>query len=230
MTPSAEVASVEPARAPQASGTNGKLEKRVVKTLLIAGGGTGGHVFPAIAVAREWLRREPEWMRNVVIVGTERGMEAKLVPQAGLPLATIRVAGLKGIGGVKLLRNAAVLPAGMWDSEKIIQRHRFRVAFGVGGYASGPMILAAWLHRIPSVIFEPNVEPGFTNRVLAGISTKVACGFEETAKRFGAKAVATGIPVRKEFSAAPRREHRQPFQILITGGQPRCVTHQSRGN
>ncbi len=218
MTPSAEVASVEPARAPQASGTNGKLEKRVVKTLLIAGGGTGGHVFPAIAVAREWLRREPEWMRNVVIVGTERGMEAKLVPQAGLPLATIRVAGLKGIGGVKLLRNAAVLPAGMWDSEKIIQRHRFRVAFGVGGYASGPMILAAWLHGIPSVIFEPNVEPGFTNRVLAGISTKVACGFEETAKRFGAKAVATGIPVRKEFSAAPRREHREPFQILITGG------------
>jgi UDP-N-acetylglucosamine--N-acetylmuramyl-(pentapeptide) pyrophosphoryl-undecaprenol N-acetylglucosamine transferase len=218
VTPSAEVASVEPARAPQASGTNGKLEKRVVKTLLIAGGGTGGHVFPAIAVAREWLRREPEWMRNVVIVGTERGMEAKLVPQAGLPLATIRVAGLKGIGGVKLLRNAAVLPAGMWDSEKIIQRHRFRVAFGVGGYASGPMILAAWLHGIPSVIFEPNVEPGFTNRVLAGISTKVACGFEETAKRFGAKAVATGIPVRKEFSAAPRREHREPFQILITGG------------
>jgi UDP-N-acetylglucosamine--N-acetylmuramyl-(pentapeptide) pyrophosphoryl-undecaprenol N-acetylglucosamine transferase len=214
----ADLAGAEALRAPEAAGANEKLESSVVKTLLIAGGGTGGHVFPAIAVAREWLRREPDGMRNVVIVGTERGMEAKLVPQAGLPLATIRAAGLKGIGGMKFVRNLALLPAAMWDSEKIIERHRFRVAFGVGGYASGPMILAARLHRIPSVIFEPNVEPGFTNRVLAGISTKVACGFEETAKRFGAKAVATGIPVRKEFSAAPRREHRQPFQILITGG------------
>jgi UDP-N-acetylglucosamine--N-acetylmuramyl-(pentapeptide) pyrophosphoryl-undecaprenol N-acetylglucosamine transferase len=188
------------------------------KNLLIAGGGTGGHVFPAVAVAREWLRREPEGIRSVVIVGTERGMEAKLVPQAGLPLETIRVAGLKGIDGMKFLRNAAMLPAGLWDSEKIILRHRFGVAFGVGGYASGPMILAARLHGIPSVIFEPNVEPGFTNRVLAGISTRVACGFAETAKRFGTKAIATGIPVRKEFSGALRREHREPFNILITGG------------
>ncbi|MGC1968641.1 MAG: undecaprenyldiphospho-muramoylpentapeptide beta-N-acetylglucosaminyltransferase [Candidatus Acidiferrales bacterium] len=188
------------------------------KNLLIAGGGTGGHVFPAVAVAKEWLRREPEGVRSVVIVGTERGMEAKLVPQAGLPLETIRVAGLKGIGGMKFLRSAAMLPAGMWDSEKIVWRHRFGVAFGVGGYASGPMILAARLHGIPSVIFEPNVEPGFTNRVLAGISTRVACGFAETAQRFGAKAVATGIPVRKEFFAAPRREHQEPFSILITGG------------
>jgi UDP-N-acetylglucosamine--N-acetylmuramyl-(pentapeptide) pyrophosphoryl-undecaprenol N-acetylglucosamine transferase len=218
VTPSAAVDSTEEARAPEANGKISDFDKNAVKTLLIAGGGTGGHVFPAIAVAREWLRREPEWMRSVVIVGTERGMEAKLVPQAGLPLATIRAAGLKGIGGMKLLRNAAMLPAGMWDSDKIIQRHRFRVAFGVGGYASGPVILAARLHGIPSVIFEPNVEPGFTNRVLAGISTKVACGFEETARRFGAKAVATGIPVRKEFSAAPRRGHSEPFQILITGG------------
>ncbi|MGC1634567.1 MAG: undecaprenyldiphospho-muramoylpentapeptide beta-N-acetylglucosaminyltransferase [Candidatus Acidiferrales bacterium] len=188
------------------------------KNLLIAGGGTGGHVFPAVAVAKEWLRRDPEGVRSVVIVGTERGMEAKLVPQAGLPLATIRVAGLKGIGGMKFLRNAAMLPAGMWDSEKVVQRHRFGAAFGVGGYASGPMILAARLHGIPSVIFEPNVEPGFTNRVLAGIATRVACGFAETAKRFGAKAVATGIPVRKEFFAAPHREHHEPFSILITGG------------
>jgi UDP-N-acetylglucosamine--N-acetylmuramyl-(pentapeptide) pyrophosphoryl-undecaprenol N-acetylglucosamine transferase len=194
------------------------ISRARAKNLLIAGGGTGGHVFPAVAVAREWLGREPEGVRSVVIVGTERGMEAKLVPQAGLPLETIRVAGLKGIGGMKFLRNAAMLPAGMWDSEKIVQRHRFGVAFGVGGYASGPMILAARLHGIPSVIFEPNVEPGFTNRVLAGISTRVACGFAETAERFGAKALATGIPVRKEFAAAPRREHREPFNILITGG------------
>ena len=188
------------------------------KNLLIAGGGTGGHVFPAVAVAKEWLGREPAGVRSVVIVGTERGMEAKLVPQAGLPLETIRVAGLKGIGGMKFIRNAAMLPAGMWDSERIVRRHRFGAAFGVGGYASGPMMLTARLHGIPSVIFEPNVEPGFTNRVLSGIATRVACGFAETARRFGAKAVATGIPVRKEFFAAPRRDHCEPFNILITGG------------
>ncbi|HEY0703270.1 MAG TPA: undecaprenyldiphospho-muramoylpentapeptide beta-N-acetylglucosaminyltransferase [Candidatus Acidoferrales bacterium] len=188
------------------------------KNLLIAGGGTGGHVFPALAVANEWLRREPQGVRSVVIVGTERGMEARLVPQAGLPLETIRVAGLKGMGGLKLLKNAGLVPAGLWDSEKIIQRHKFGAAFGVGGYAAGPMILAARLHGIPSLIFEPNVEPGFTNRVLAGISTRVACGFAETAQRFGAKAVVTGIPVRQEFFAAPRHEHREPFNILITGG------------
>jgi UDP-N-acetylglucosamine--N-acetylmuramyl-(pentapeptide) pyrophosphoryl-undecaprenol N-acetylglucosamine transferase len=188
------------------------------KCLLIAGGGTGGHVFPALAVANEWLRREPQGVRSVVIVGTERGMEARLVPQAGLPLETIRVAGLKGMGGTKLLKNVAMLPAGLWDSEKIMQRHKFSAAFGVGGYASGPMVLLARMHGIPSVIFEPNVEPGFTNRVLARISTRVACGFQETATRFGAKAVATGIPVRREFFSAPRNEHREPFRILITGG------------
>jgi UDP-N-acetylglucosamine--N-acetylmuramyl-(pentapeptide) pyrophosphoryl-undecaprenol N-acetylglucosamine transferase len=188
------------------------------KCLLIAGGGTGGHVFPALAVAQEWLQREPQGVRSVVIVGTERGMESKLVPQAGLPLETIRVAGLKGMGGAKLLKNAALLPAGLWDSEKIMQRHKFSAAFGVGGYAAGPMILVARMHGLPSVIFEPNVEPGFTNRVLAGISTRVACGFEATAKRFGAKAATTGIPVRQEFFSAPRHEHREPFRILITGG------------
>ncbi len=153
-----------------------------------------------------------------MIVGTERGMEASLVPQAGLPLETIRVAGLKGMGGAKLLKNMAMLPAGLWDSERIMRRHEFSAAFGVGGYAAGPMLLVARMHAIPSVIFEPNVEPGFTNRVLAGFSTRVACGFQETATRFGSTAVATGIPVRKEFFAAPRNEHHEPFRILITGG------------
>ena len=188
------------------------------KCLLIAGGGTGGHVFPAMAVAREWLRREADGARSVVLVGTERGMEARLVPQAGLPLETIRVAGLKGMGGTKLLKNLAMVPAGLWDSEKIVQRHKFSAAFGVGGYAAGPMLLVARVHGIRSVIFEPNVEPGFTNRALGGIATRIACGFEETAQRFGAKAKATGIPVRKEFFAAPRNVHREPFRILITGG------------
>jgi UDP-N-acetylglucosamine--N-acetylmuramyl-(pentapeptide) pyrophosphoryl-undecaprenol N-acetylglucosamine transferase len=188
------------------------------KELLIAGGGTGGHVFPAIAVAREWLRREPEGARSVVLVGTEAGMESRLVPQAGLPLETIRAAGLKGMGGAKLVRNLAKLPAGLWDSEKIVRRHNFNVAFGVGGYASGPMILAARMHGVPAMIFEPNVEPGFTNRVLASLANRVACGFAETAKRFGERAVATGIPVRHEFFTIARKEHCEPFSVLVTGG------------
>jgi len=191
---------------------------RDAKSLLIAGGGTGGHVFPALAVGREWVRRGVPGERSVVFVGTERGMEARLVPQAGLPLETIRVAGLKGIGGTRFLRNFAMLPAGLLDSERIIRRHSFGAAFGVGGYASGPMLLLAAMHRIPTVVFEPNVEPGFTNRVLARIATRLAVASDQTAARFGRKAVVTGVPIRKEFFAIPRKDHRAPFTLLITGG------------
>jgi UDP-N-acetylglucosamine--N-acetylmuramyl-(pentapeptide) pyrophosphoryl-undecaprenol N-acetylglucosamine transferase len=196
------------------------------RSLLIAGGGTGGHVFPALAIAREWLRRGPSGApqqivvgeRSVVLVGTERGLETKLVPQAGLPLELIRAAGLKGIGGKKLLRNLAMLPAGLWDSERILHRHRFQVAFGVGGYASGPMMLVAMMHRIPSVVFEPNVKPGLANRMLTEIATRVAVAHAETASRVGKKAVITGCPVRAEFFAIPPKEHISPFTVLITGG------------
>ncbi len=184
-------------------------------SLLIAGGGTGGHVFPALAVAREWLGRGE---RSVVFVGTQRGLEAKLVPQAGLPLETIRVAGLKGIAGTKFFRNAAMLPAGLLDSERVIRRHNFSAAFGVGGYASGPMMLLAWMHRVPTVVFEPNVEPGFTNRVLAALATRLAVASDQTAARFGRKAVVTGVPIRKEFFAIRPKEHRPPLTVLITGG------------
>ena len=192
------------------------------KRLLIAGGGTGGHVFPALAIAKEWIRRSADGAereeRQVVFVGTERGIETRLVPQAGFPLELIRASGLKGIGGVKLLRNAAMVPAGLWDSEKILHRYRFNAAFGVGGYASGPMMLLAAMHRIPTVVFEPNVEPGFTNRVLAGIATRVAVANQETAGRLGSRATLTGCPIRPEFFAIPPKEHRAPFTLLITGG------------
>ncbi len=142
----------------------------------------------------------------------------KLVPQAGMPLEVIRAAGLKGIGGTRLLRNLALLPAGVWDSHKILSRRRFSVAFGVGGYASGPMMLMAALHGIPTVIFEPNVEPGFTNRVLARIATRIAVAHQPTADRLGGRAVVTGCPIRPEFFAIPPKEHAEPFTILITGG------------
>ena len=184
--------------------------------LAIAGGGTGGHVFPALAVAREWLRREKG--REVVLIGTERGLEAKLVPEAGLPLETIRVAGLKGKSGLTLLRNFAMLAPAMADCAAILRRHRFAAAFGVGGYAAGPMMLAAVLRSIPTVIFEPNAEPGFTNRVLAGLVRRVAVTYPAAAERLGAKAAVTGCPVRPEFFAIQPKEHTPPFRILITGG------------
>lgn len=184
--------------------------------LLIAGGGTGGHVFPAIAVAQEWLRRGRE--RQVLLVGTTRGLETKLVPQAGLPLATIRVAGLKGIGGMRLVRNLAMLGPAMKDCVALLRQHRFTAAFGVGGYAAGPMLLAARLRGLPTVIFEPNAEPGFTNRALARTATRIATAWEATARRWGRKATVTGIPVRKEFFALPPWQPQRPFRLLVTGG------------
>jgi UDP-N-acetylglucosamine--N-acetylmuramyl-(pentapeptide) pyrophosphoryl-undecaprenol N-acetylglucosamine transferase len=184
--------------------------------LLIAGGGTGGHVFPAVAIAREWLSRGAE--REVVLVGTQRGIEMKLVPQAGLPLETIRVAGLKGKGGTTLVKNLAMLGTGLADAFGVLRRHRPTVAFGVGGYAAGPMLLATWLRGIPNVIFEPNAEPGFTNKVLARLAKRIATGYQVSAHTWGEKAVVTGCPVRPEFFSIAARRPEKPFRLLITGG------------
>jgi UDP-N-acetylglucosamine--N-acetylmuramyl-(pentapeptide) pyrophosphoryl-undecaprenol N-acetylglucosamine transferase len=184
--------------------------------LLIAGGGTGGHVFPALAIAQEWLSRGNE--REVVLVGTQRGIEMKLVPQAGLPLETLRVGGLKGKGGATLLKNLAMLVPAMLDAQRVLRKHKPIAAFGVGGYAAGPMLLAAWLGRVPNVIFEPNAEPGFTNKVLARISKRIATGYEVSAQAWGNKAIVTGCPVRPEFFAIASRRPERPFRLLITGG------------
>jgi len=184
--------------------------------LLIAGGGTGGHVFPAIAIAREWLARGSE--REVVLVGTQRGIEMKLVPQAGLPLETLRAAGLKGKGGLTLVKNLSMLVPGTMDAFSIVRRHKPIAAFGVGGYAAGPMMLATWLRGIPNVIFEPNAEAGFTNKVLARLAKRIATGYEVTARGLGGKGVVTGNPVRAEFYAVRPCVPQKPLRLLITGG------------
>jgi UDP-N-acetylglucosamine--N-acetylmuramyl-(pentapeptide) pyrophosphoryl-undecaprenol N-acetylglucosamine transferase len=184
--------------------------------LLIAGGGTGGHVFPALAIAQEWLARGNE--REVVLVGTKRGIEMKLVPQAGLPLETLRVAGLKGKVGATLLKNLAMLAPAMLDARRVLRKHKPAAAFGVGGYAAGPMLLATWLGCVPNVIFEPNAEPGLTNRVLARISTRIATGYEVSAREWGKKAIVTGCPVRAEFFSITPRRLGTPFRLLVTGG------------
>jgi UDP-N-acetylglucosamine--N-acetylmuramyl-(pentapeptide) pyrophosphoryl-undecaprenol N-acetylglucosamine transferase len=184
--------------------------------LLIAGGGTGGHVFPALAIAREWLARGKQ--REVVLVGTERGIEMKLVPQAGLPLETLRVAGLKGKGGATLFKNLTMLVPAMFDARRVLRKHKPVAAFGVGGYAAGPMMLATWLGGVPNIIFEPNAEPGLTNKLLARIAKRIATGYEISAQAWGKKAVVTGCPVRAEFfSIAPCRPA-NPLRLLVTGG------------
>ncbi len=115
--------------------------------LLIAGGGTGGHVFPAIAIAREWLSRGKE--REVVLVGTQRGMEMKLAPQAGPRWKMLRAGGLKGKGGATLAKNLAILGPGLLDAMRILHKHKPVAAFGVGGYAAGPMTSATLDARHP---------------------------------------------------------------------------------
>ena len=142
----------------------------------------------------------------------------KLVPQAGLPLETLRVAGLKGKGGATLLRNLAMLVPAMLDARRVLRKHEPVAAFGVGGYAAGPMLLAAWLGRVPNVIFEPNAEPGFTNKVLARVSARIATGYEISAQSWGKKAIVTGCPVRPEFFSSAPRGLQKPFRVLITGG------------
>jgi UDP-N-acetylglucosamine--N-acetylmuramyl-(pentapeptide) pyrophosphoryl-undecaprenol N-acetylglucosamine transferase len=142
----------------------------------------------------------------------------KLVPQAGLPLETLRAAGLKGKGGFTLIKNFATLFPGLTDAFSIVRKHKPVAAFGVGGYAAGPMLLATWLRGVPNVIFEPNAESGFTNKVLARLSRRIATGYPVTAQKFGKKAVLTGNPVRAEFFAIALRKPEKPYCVLITGG------------
>ncbi|HTZ33384.1 MAG TPA: undecaprenyldiphospho-muramoylpentapeptide beta-N-acetylglucosaminyltransferase [Methylomirabilota bacterium] len=202
-------------RTREAAAAKFEPERRRVK-LLIAGGGTGGHVFPAVAIAKEWLSRGAD--REVVLVGTQRGIEMKLVPAAGLPLETIRAAGLKGKGGMTLVKNLTMLGPGVVDAFGVLRRHKPAVAFGVGGYAAGPMLLATWLRGVPNVIFEPNAEPGFTNKVLSRLAKRIATGYQVSARAWGAKAVVTGNPVRAEFFEIVPRKPEAPFRVLITGG------------
>jgi len=145
-------------------------------------------------------------------------MEMRLVPEAGFKLETIRSAGLKGMGPVRLAKNLARLAPALADSAAILHRHNFTAAFGVGGYAAGPVMLVAAMQDLPSVIFEPNAEPGFTNRVLADMATRIATGYPSVAERWGRRALFTGCPVRPEFFALPPREPAAPYSLLITGG------------
>lgn len=190
-----------------------------VKTLMIGGGGTGGHIYPAIAIAQEFVARGPD--RRVVFVGTEQGLEKTIVPKAGFPVEFIRVGGLKGKGLADSVRNIFRLPLGFIQAWKLVGKYRPTVALGVGGYSSGPVLVAAALRGVPTAIHEQNAFPGLTNRVLAPFVRAVAVAFADAAPRLKrSDAVVTGNPVRKEFFGLgeQRGGPGERRRLLIFGG------------
>jgi UDP-N-acetylglucosamine--N-acetylmuramyl-(pentapeptide) pyrophosphoryl-undecaprenol N-acetylglucosamine transferase len=175
-----------------------------VLSLLIAGGGTGGHLFPGIAVARELLARVPG--ARVTFVGTATGIEARVIPREGFPLELIRSAGLKGKSAASLARGVGLLPLSALDAWRVISRLRPSVVIGVGGYSSGPIVALAALRGIPTLLMEQNAMPGVTNRTLARMVRAAAVTYEESIGYFGSKAFVAGNPVRPEFfGGAPGR-------------------------
>ena len=180
----------------------------------IVGGGTGGHVIPALAIARE-LRQL--YSAEIIFVGTNRGIETRLVPQAGFELRLVQVGQLKGMSLARRARTLADIPRGVLACRTIFKQFRPGVVIGVGGYASGPAMLAALLMGIPTLAFEPNLVPGFANRVVAKFVTAAAVHFDET-KKFFRNARVTGVPVRKEFFTIPERKFSSPGSLLVFGG------------
>jgi len=188
----------------------------VARTILIGAGGTGGHVFPGIAVADELVRRDAA--TRVVFAGTARGLEARLVPKAGYALELLPILPLNGVGLGRLLLGLAALPWGLLKSALVVLRLRPSAVLGIGGYAGGPVTLLAALLGVRAVVLEPNARPGFTNRVLKPFVDAAACAYEEARVTFGAKGVLTGNPVRGGFAALPAKPHREPLALLAFGG------------
>ena len=189
--------------------------------LLVAGGGTGGHLFPGIAVADEVIRRGGG---EVLFVGTNRGIETRAVPAAGYALETLAVSGLKRMGMVGTLRGLFRLPLAVAKSFAILRRFKPEVVLGVGGYASGPMVLAAALLGYPTAIQEQNSAPGITNRVLGKLVRAVFIAFEDAARFFPARKIQLlGNPVRQKIVAALERAGAatatsEKLRVLVVGG------------
>jgi UDP-N-acetylglucosamine--N-acetylmuramyl-(pentapeptide) pyrophosphoryl-undecaprenol N-acetylglucosamine transferase len=184
--------------------------------VIIAGGGTGGHLFPGIAVAREIQRRHPG--SKILFVGAEQGIETRIVPKEGFELRTLPVGGIKGLGMTRQVRNLMGMATGFFKARTILQEFKPDVVIGVGGYASFPMLSAATVGRYPRVIMEQNAVPGLANRVLGRWTDFAAVTDARTQSYFGTRAVVTGNPIRPEFKTIPPKVHTAPYTILIFGG------------
>ncbi len=184
-------------------------------TFLMAGGGTGGHVMPALAVARELRRRGHE----PFFVGTRAGIESRLVPREGFPLEWIEIGGLKGLGISRRMKTLWQLRASVLASRRILLRRRPAALFSMGGYVAAPPMLAAIARRLPMVLMEPNAVAGFTSRWLGRFAARALISFEQTAASFPAgRSEVTGLPVRDEFFAMGPRPESAEFTVLVTGG------------
>jgi UDP-N-acetylglucosamine--N-acetylmuramyl-(pentapeptide) pyrophosphoryl-undecaprenol N-acetylglucosamine transferase len=180
---------------------------------ILAGGGTGGHVIPALAIAHELRAR---YNAELLFIGTERGIETRLVPAAGYRLELVQVGALKKVSLATRVRTLFALPAAIFRASQILQEFRPDVVIGVGGYASGPAMLAASLGGVPTVAFEPNVVPGLANRLLSVSVSMAAVQFPETCRRFR-RCVVAGVPVRQAFfDMAPKTGG--PPTLLVFGG------------
>jgi UDP-N-acetylglucosamine--N-acetylmuramyl-(pentapeptide) pyrophosphoryl-undecaprenol N-acetylglucosamine transferase len=188
----------------------------MARVFLIAAGGTGGHLFPGLAVADVLRARDPEV--RVVFVGTPRGLEGRLVPAAGYPLELLPILPLNAVGFGRMLRGLAALPRAFVRALRLLRRLRPEAVLGVGGYAGGPIVLLASLLRVRTVILEPNARPGFTNRALLPFVDRAACAYDETLSLLGRKGIVTGNPVREAFARVARREHHAPLGLLAFGG------------
>jgi len=184
-------------------------------TFVMAGGGSGGHVLPALAVARELRARG----HRPVFVGVRRGMEAKLVPAENFPIEWIETGALKRVGWRQTLATLAGMPGGLWQAARILNRVRPNAIFSMGGYVAAPVLLAALWKRIPVVMMEPNAVPGFTHRYLARYAARALVSFEETTRCFPAgRTEVTGLPIRDEFFSVAAKQPGAVITVLIVGG------------
>lgn len=182
---------------------------------VMAGGGTGGHVVPALAVAEELRRRGHE----PCFVGVRHGVEARLAPAAGFPLEWIDIRGLQRTGPAQTIRALALLPGAVWRSRRILRQRRAAAVFSMGGYVAGPVMIAAALARVPMVLMEPNAAPGLVSRRMARRVSRALVMFDETARYFPpGVAEQSGLPVRDAFFSLPARPAGAPFTVLVTGG------------
>jgi UDP-N-acetylglucosamine--N-acetylmuramyl-(pentapeptide) pyrophosphoryl-undecaprenol N-acetylglucosamine transferase len=181
---------------------------------LIAGGGTGGHIMPALAIAHAL---EARCGAEILFVGTSRGLESRLVPQAGYRLELIRAGQLNQVSLATRLKTLVDLPRGFLQCENVLRSFRPQAVIGVGGYASGPMMAAAILSRVPTLAFEPNAVPGMANRLVGRWVTAAAVNFAPAAQYFR-RAQLTGIPVRAEFFQLAARPANSTPDLLVFGG------------
>jgi len=182
---------------------------------VMAGGGTGGHVIPSLAVAEELVRRGHE----VLFVGTRRGLEATIVPRAGHPIEWINIGGLQRVGLSQSLRTLLQLPVSIASSLAILHRSRAAAIFSMGGYVAAPVMTAATISGRPIVLMEPNAMPGLVSRRFARRVARALVGFEETAAWFPpGKSEITGLPVRQAFFEITDRAPGEFFHVLLTGG------------